>query len=956
MPWQEVVTVELRQQFVHDALHRVVPVTELCAAYGISQWEGWPRRRASGRADEETRQFYGSERSDRQRAKRPPFTGERQTGPRTVAGARPAARFTYPPTPMAVPDSLRDSLSDRYTVERELGRGGMATVYLAHDQKHDRKVALKVLRPELAAVVGAERFLAEIRVTANLQHPNLLPLFDSGEARPSGTEGPSFLYYVMPYVEGETLRARLDRERQLPVDETVRLVTLLGNALAYAHARGVIHRDLKPENILLQSGQPVIADFGIALAVAQAGGPRVTETGLSLGTPHYMSPEQAAAEREIDARSDQYALAAVTYEMLSGEPPHTGPTAQAIIARLMTEPVRNLRATRPGVPVEVERAVTRALSKSPADRFASVGDFVAALTSPADKSATSQARPARRWLLVPTAVLAIALAFFGVSRMRRGAHPDAPGTTDNLRVVAVLPFRNLSRDTAQQYFSAGMTEEIATQLSRVAALRVLSRAATAQYDTAGDRLQRMSRDLGVGSVVDGSVRLAGDRVRIAVELTSVRTGQALWSDQYDRQLSDLFAVQDDVARKVTAALQARLTPAEAKRMAHAPTSNMAAYQLYLRAQDMNPIQRAGNAARAEVLRQSIALDSGFAEAWAQLARNQMFRSVAGERIYTDSAFIAARKAVALDPELADGWFALGDLESTVFRLSDARRAYLKALELNPSHGGAMADLANVYVALGRYDEALDWSLRNEQLSPTESHGPYHVTLGLMPLDDDSATARYLLAAERRFPAEPRIQILLAWLDLRRGLDQAAFERARRMVRNDPDNTELPPNLAEMAVVAEAPDAERLIEPLARQDPEAVGQMFPESLRSLYALTLHRRGDTRRAAELWQASSATAQRRLGAGDESYNPPMELAAISAIQGHTDAALEWLERGYRAGCRDVRILNLDPFFASVRREPRYQAVVTAMTQDVAEMRKRAAAAHPSLLGQPASQEQGQ
>ena len=217
----------------------------------------------------------------------------------------------------------------------------------------------------------------------------------------------------MPYVEGETLRARLERERQLPVDETVRLVTLLGNALAYAHARGVIHRDLKPENILLQSGQPVIADFGIALAVAQAGGARVTETGLSLGTPHYMSPEQAAAEREIDARSDQYALAAVTYEMLSGEPPHTGPTAQAIIARLMTEPVRSLRATRPGVPVEVERAVTRALAKSPADRFASVGDFVAALTGPAEPAPDTLAPAAARWLLIPAAVLAIALAVFG---------------------------------------------------------------------------------------------------------------------------------------------------------------------------------------------------------------------------------------------------------------------------------------------------------------------------------------------------------------------------------------------------------------------------------------------------------------------------------------------------------------------------------------------------------------
>jgi len=853
---------------------------------------------------------------------------------------------------MGVPDGLRDALADRYRLERELGRGGMATVYLAHDLKHDRKVALKVLRPELAAVLGAERFLAEIRVTANLQHPNLLPLFDSGEAG-------GFLYYVMPYVEGETLRSRLERERQLPVDETLRLVTLLGSALAYAHARGVIHRDLKPENILLAypsrdgsatgAGQPMIADFGIALAVAQAGGPRVTETGLSLGTPHYMSPEQAAAEREIDARSDQYALAAVTYEMLSGEPPHTGPTAQAVIARLMTEPVRSLRVTRPGVPVEVDRAVSRALAKSPADRFASVTDFVTALTTPAepapDRPAPS-ARPMSRRLLIPAVVLAIALAAFGVTRLRRGGHPANAGPADNLRVVAVLPFRNLSRDTAQQYFSAGMTEEIATQLSRVAALRVLSRAATAQYDTVGDRLQRMSREMGVGSVVDGSVRLGGDRVRIAVELTSVKTGQSLWSEQYDRELSDLFAVQDDVAHKVTTALQARLTPAEAKRVAHAPTSNMAAYQLYLRAQDLRPTQRAANLARAELLRQAIALDSGFAEAWAQLARNHLFRSAGGERIYTDSGFIAARKAVALDPELADGWFALGDLESVVFKLSDARRAYLKALELNPSHGGAMADLANVYVALGRYDEALDWSLRDQQVDPASSHAPYHVGLGLMPLEDDSASSRFLLAAERRFPAEQRIQFLLAWLDLRRGSNQAALERARSAVGNEPDNTEGPPNLAELAVVVAAPDAEQLIEPLAQQDPEAAGQMFPESLRSLYALTLHRRGDTRRAAELWRASAAAAERRIVAGEESYNAPMELAAISAIQGHTEAALDWLERGYRAGWKDVRLLNLDPFFVSVRREPRYQATITAMSRDVADMRKRAADGHPSLF----------
>jgi len=325
----------------------------------------------------------------------------------------------------------------------------------------------------------------------------------------------------------------------------------------------------------------------------------------------------------------------------------------------------------------------------------------------------------------------------------------------------------------------------------------------------------MSRELGVGSVVDSSVRLAGDRVRIAVELTEVRTGQSLWSEQYDRQLADLFAVQDDVAHKVTAALQARLTASEAKRVAHVPTTNMAAYQLYLRALDLNPTRRGENVSRAELLGQAIRMDSGFAAAFAQLARNHMFRSVAGERAYTDSGFIAARKAIALDPELADGWFALGDLQSVVLKLSDARRSYLKAFELNPSHGGVMADLANVYVALGRFDEALDWALRFYQLDPNQPHSPYHVALPLIQLDDDSATARFLLAAERRMPTELRIQGMLTWLDLRRGSNRAALERARRMVRNEPDDTEGPPILAELAVVVGDSDARHLIEPLAR---------------------------------------------------------------------------------------------------------------------------------------------
>ena len=282
-------------------------------------------------------------------------------------------------------DRLTAALSDRYRLERELGQGGMATVYLADDLKHDRKVAVKVLRPELAAVIGAERFLAEIKTTANLQHPHILPLFDSGATGGQGgggAEGSSFLYYVMPYVEGESLRDRLTREKQRPVADAVRITSEIASALDYAHRHSVIHRDIKPENILLHDGRALVADFGIALAASKAGGSRMTETGMSLGTPHYMSPEQAMGEREITARSDVYALGCVAYEMLVGEPPFTGPTAQSIIARVMTEEPRTLSGQRKTIPPGVETAVLTALQKLPADRWGSAAEFAEALTSP----------------------------------------------------------------------------------------------------------------------------------------------------------------------------------------------------------------------------------------------------------------------------------------------------------------------------------------------------------------------------------------------------------------------------------------------------------------------------------------------------------------------------------------------------------------------------------------------
>jgi serine/threonine-protein kinase len=334
--------------------------------------------------------------------------------------------------------SLSSVLAEQYAVDREIGRGGMATVYLARDVRHNRKVAVKVLNPELGAVLGVERFLAEIQVTANLQHPNVLPLYDSG----SGT---GLLFYVMPYVEGESLRDRLERERQLPIDDAVRIATAVAGALDYAHRHGVVHRDLKPENILLQDGQPLVADFGIALAVTNAGGNRITQTGLSLGTPQYMSPEQATGERTVDGRADIYSLGAVLYEMLVGDPPHIGGSTQAVIAKVLTEkptPVRNARET---VPEHVAWAVERALAKVPADRWQTAHDFADALAGNAPARPTAGTRDARAMartrLIAPWAAAALFAIVAGVlllSLLRRGS-PGLPA-----KVYVSLPGASLA--------------------------------------------------------------------------------------------------------------------------------------------------------------------------------------------------------------------------------------------------------------------------------------------------------------------------------------------------------------------------------------------------------------------------------------------------------------------------------------------------------------------------------
>ncbi|UCG86018.1 MAG: protein kinase [Gemmatimonadota bacterium] len=431
-------------------------------------------------------------------------------------------------------ERLKAVLATRYRIKRELGSGGMAMVYLAHDLKHDRQVALKVMRPELSAILGGERFLREIRIAAKLNHPHILALHDSGEAD-------GFLYYVMPHVEGESLRAKIDREKQLSIDEAMALTRQVASALDYAHQQGVIHRDIKPENILLHRGEAVVADFGIALAVTAAGGERLTETGLSLGTPEYMSPEQASGGGDVDARTDVYSLGAVLYEMVTGEPPLTGATVQAVVAKLLSQPPMQPRMVRDCVPEVMNRAIMQALAKVPADRFDSAAEFAAALTAEVVK-------------------------------------PEY-----EVKSIVVLPFENLSPDSDNEYFVDGLTEEIITDLSQVSKLHVVSRTSTMTFKGARKSMNAIAQEVDVQYALEGTVRKAGNSLRITAQLIDTSRDAHVWAGKFSGTLDDVFDIQETVSREIVDALKVKLTPEEDRRMADRPIDNAAAYISYLRA-------------------------------------------------------------------------------------------------------------------------------------------------------------------------------------------------------------------------------------------------------------------------------------------------------------------------------------------------------------------------------------
>ena len=741
-------------------------------------------------------------------------------------------------------ERLNAALAGRYAVERELGSGGMATVYLADDLKHRRQVAVKVLRPELAAAIGPDRFLREIEIAAKLNHPHILALYDSGRAD-------EFLFYVMPYVKGQSLRHRLHREKPLPIEEAIAVTRDAALALDHAHAQGVIHRDVKPENILLYEGEAMVADFGIALALSGAseggqgqGGQRLTERGVWVGTPEYMSPEQALGEQSLDARSDVYSLGCVLYELLAGEPPYTGPTAQAVIAKRLAGPAPGVRRLRATVPGGVEQALLKALATVPADRFVSAAAFAEALTQP------------------------------------RAVRPTP-------RSIAVLPFTNLSPDAENEYFADGITEDVIAQLSKIRALKVISSTSVMPLKKREQSLREIGARLEVAAVLEGSVRRDGDRVRIVAQLIDAETDHHLWAETYDRQLTDIFVIQTDVALQIAAALKTELSPDERTRLRREPTRDLQAYQLYLQARQCSfRYTQEGIRKGIEYFQQAIVKDPGYALAYVGLALvyAELGLGHGAGALKPRAAYQQARKAVAkaleLDAGLGEAHGMLAFLKFVCdFDWSGAELEFKRAFELSPGSADTYDLYGLMLAALERYDEAIDALTRAQQLDPLAHRSGLAATLLRAGRYDEAVRAASLV-----IDLDPHYSMghaTLGWAHLKKGRYAKGLGELERAISLAPGNT-----------------------------------LFVAQLAQAYALV----GKVEQARDVLGRLQELSRRR-------YVSPYHMAYVHTGLGESDRAMDALEQAYEERAGGVYGIKGSFLFTPLRSHPRFTALLRKM-----------------------------
>ncbi|HMA01666.1 MAG: protein kinase domain-containing protein [Gemmatimonas sp.] len=725
---------------------------------------------------------------------------------------------------------LESALAGRYRIEREIGRGGMATVYLADDVKHHRPVAVKVLHSELAQSIETDRFLREVDLVATLNHPRILPLYDSGEAN-------GFLFFVMPYVQGESLRARMDREKLLPIDDSLIITRQIASALGYAHARGVIHRDVKPENIMLHEGEAMIADFGIAL-VQSTTSDRITERGYAVGTPAYMSPEQSLSESDVDARSDVYSLASVLYEMLAGEPPYTAPSSQALLAKRLVDPVPSARRVRGAVPTNVDQTLVKALAKTPADRFSSIVAFADALFAPA------QPQPA---------------------------------------AIAVLPFLNLSTDPENEYFADGITEDVIAHLSKMRALKVISRTSVMPFKKSSESLKQIGGKLGATTLLEGSVRRSGDRVRIVAQLIDAESDRYLWSDIYDRQITDIFEIQTDVALQIAAALKAELTVDEHARLRKEPTSNVEAYKLFLQGRHWYvQYTTAGMQQAIAYFERAIALDPGYALAYASMAMAYTEIAEIGA-VPPSEAFPRARKAAAkaleLDPTLAEAHSTAAYLQMCDFHWTSAESEFKRALELNPNSADTYDLYGRLCSAQRRFDEAIALLRRAQEMDPLAHRLDVATTLLRAGRYTEAA-----IGAESALAFEPdldRAHATLGWALLKNGNVDAGLASLERAVSLSPATTQ-----------------------------------WVAQLGLAYGLT----GRTDKAREILQRLEAEAR-------HGYVSPYQLVFVYAGLGEHERALDLLERSVQEHAGAAYGIKGSFLLAPLQSHPRFQELLRKM-----------------------------
>jgi serine/threonine protein kinase len=640
--------------------------------------------------------------------------------------------------------TLAVALADRYVIEREIGRGGTATVWLAQDVRHSRRVAIKVLKPELAAVLGSERFLLEIEIAARLSHPHILPLFDSGEVN-------GIPYYVMPYVAGESLRGAIDRQHQLPIAEAVQIVSEVAGALAFAHEQGVVHRDIKPENILIAAGQAVITDFGIARALDVSANERLTLVGIAVGTPAYISPEQAAGDPNVDARSDIYSLGCMLYEMLAGQPPFTGRTAAEIIAKRFVERPALVTTLREDVPASVAVAVERALERDADLRFQTVKEFALAL----EQNATS----------------------ISDGRLQAYRRDGFPRETS----IAVLPFVNMSTDQEGEYFADGMTEELISALSHVPSLRVPAPTSSFAFKRSTEDVRTVGRKLGVTSVLEGSIRRFGNRLRISAQLINVSDGFHLWSERYDREMKDVFEIQDEISAAIVNTVKGKLITGGDLPPSKPPTRNLEAYHLYLKGRYywyQRDLRQA-----ISFFERAIATDPDYTLAQCGLADTYSALGLFGfvpSQVAYERAKSLVERALARDDTLPEVHHSRGLAEFFFgWNFPQSIRSFRTAIDLSPRMATAHAYLCAVSGMTGDPVTALDAGPRGQELEPLSPLISTTASMGYFLLGRPELTEQACQQAVAIDPAHGSAEYLLALACAEQGRFDEAIEHLER---------------------------------------------------------------------------------------------------------------------------------------------------------------------------------